>query len=134
MPYSLPPSLVPYDTKFSCRLFCLLIHKKSCLKVSAHDSATSNEIAPIRVSPKPKQHKCLNNVFLDDHGFPDVSNEYNHVLHNIHGRPILRKLRHPKPDLSAPVDPLYYSQFILEKHKTIMKRDMDLSHLDPTLQ
>jgi hypothetical protein len=63
-----------------------------------------------------------------------VSNNYNHVLHDVDGGPILRKRRHPKSDLSAPIDPLYYSPFIAKKHKEIMKRDMDLSHLKPNLQ
>jgi hypothetical protein len=92
-----------------------------------HDSASSNENAPIRVTPKSKRRKRLHNVFLDDRGFPDVSDEYDHVLHDIHGGPILRKLWHPKPDLSAKIDPLYYSPFIAEKHEAIMRRDMDLS-------
>ncbi len=63
-----------------------------------------------------------------------MSDDYNHVLHDVDGGPILRKLRHPKPDLSAPIDPLYYSPFIAKKHEEIMKRDMDLSHLKPDLQ
>ena len=63
-----------------------------------------------------------------------MSDNYDHVLHDVDGRPILRKLWHPKPDLSAPMDPCYYSSFIPEKHKAIMKRDMDLSHLEPDLQ
>jgi hypothetical protein len=63
-----------------------------------------------------------------------VSDNYDHVLHDIDSGPILRKLWHPKPDLSAPMDPLYYLPFIPEKHKAIMKRDMDLSHLEPDLQ
>ena len=88
-----------------------------------------NRNAPIRVSPKPKRRKRLNNVFLDDRGFQDVSDDYDHVLHNIDGGPILRKLRHPKPDLTASMDPLYYSPFIPGKHEAILKRDMDLSHL-----
>ncbi len=93
-----------------------------------------NGNTPIRVSPKPKRCKRLNNVFLDDRGFPDVSDDYDHVLHDIDGGPILRKLRHPKPDLNAPMDPLYYSLFIPEKHEAILKHDMDLSHLKPDLQ
>jgi len=63
-----------------------------------------------------------------------VSNDYGHVLHDVDGGPILRKLRHPKPKLSAPMDPLYYLPFIPEKHKAIMKHDMDLSHLEPNFQ
>ncbi len=63
-----------------------------------------------------------------------MSNDYNHVLHDVDGGPILHKLRHPKPDLSAPMDPLYYLPFIPEKHEAIMKHDMDLSHLESNLQ
>jgi hypothetical protein len=63
-----------------------------------------------------------------------VSNDYDQVLHDVDGGPILYKLRHPKPDLSAPIDPLYYSPYIAEKHKEIMKHDMDLLHLKPDLQ
>ena len=63
-----------------------------------------------------------------------MSDDYDHVLHNIDGGPILRKLRHPKPDLTASMDPLYYLPFIPEKHEAIMKRDMDLSHLELDLQ
>ena len=86
------------------------------------------------VSPKPKHRKRLNNVFLNDRGFPDVSDDNDHVLHNIDGGPILRKLWHPKSDLTVSVDPLYYSPFIPELHEAILKRDMDLSHLEPDLQ
>jgi hypothetical protein len=63
-----------------------------------------------------------------------VSDNYDHVLHDIDGGPILRKLWHPKRDLSALMDPLYYLPFIPEKHEAIMKHDMDLSHLEPNLQ
>ncbi len=62
-----------------------------------------------------------------------MSNDYDHVLHNIDSGPILHKLGHPKPDLTASMDPLYYLPFILEKHEVILKRDMDLSHLEPDL-
>ncbi len=98
------------------------------------EPASLNKNAPIWVAPKPKRCKHLNNNFLDDRGFPDVSDEYDHMLHDINGGPILRKLCHPRPNLSAPVNPLNYSLFILEKHKAIMKCDMDLSHLDPNPQ
>ncbi len=56
------------------------------------------------------------------------------MLRNIDDGPILRKLRHPQPNLNASVDPLYYPPFISAKHKAIMRKDMDLSHLDPALQ
>jgi hypothetical protein len=90
--------------------------------------------SPIRVDPKPKRRKRLQNVFLDNRGFPDQSNDYNHVLHGMDGGPIFWKLRHPQPDLKAPVDPLYYLPFVAKRHKALMRKDMDLSHLNPTLQ
>ncbi len=92
------------------------------------------ERTPIRVEPNPKRRKRLQNVFLDDQGFPDQSDEYDHVLHNIKGGPILHKLKHPKPDFDAPPDPAYYSEFIPKKHEAQMHKEMDLSHLDPDLQ
>jgi hypothetical protein len=39
-----------------------------------------------------------------------------------------------RPDLNAPVDPLYYPPFISANHEAIMRKDMDLSHLDPAPQ
>jgi hypothetical protein len=98
------------------------------------DPSKPDKGSPIRVAPKPKVRKQLNNVFLDDRGYPDQSGEYDHVLHNIDGGPILHKLRHPQPNLNAPVDPLNYPPFISAKHEAIMRKDMDLSHLDPALQ
>jgi hypothetical protein len=61
--------------------------------------------SPIRVDPKPKRRRHLQNVFLDNRGFPDQSDNYNHVIQGVDGGPILLKLRHPQLDLDAPVDP-----------------------------
>ena len=88
----------------------------------------------IRVAHKQKRRKRLQNVFLDDRGFPDQSHDYDVLLHGIDGGTILRKLKHPQPDLDAPIDPLYYSPFVAEKHEAKMRKEMDLSHLSPTLQ
>ncbi len=89
---------------------------------------------PIRVEPKPKRRKRLQNVFLDNRGFPDQSDEYDHVLHDIDGGLILRKLKRPKPDLNAPPDHAYHLPFIPKKHEAQMHQDMDLLHLSPNLQ
>ena len=80
----------------------------------------ASEGRPIRVEPKPKWPKSLQFFLLDDQGFPDQSNNYDHVLHNIDGGPILRRLKHRMPDLDAPVDPAFYSELIHEKHKAQM--------------
>ena len=55
-------------------------------------------------------------------------------MKNIDGGPILRKLRHPAPDLDAAVDPVFYEPFDPAKHEALMGKDLDLSHLDPALQ
>ncbi len=89
---------------------------------------------PICVDPKPKRRKLLQNVFLDDRWFTDQSDEYDNLLHHVKGRPVLRKLKHPQPDLDAPPDPAYQSIFIPEKHEAQLRKDVDLSHLEPDLQ
>jgi hypothetical protein len=110
-----------------------------CVGASIFSMGTQaqHESSLIRVDPKPKCCKHLQNVFLDDRGFPDQSNNYNHVLHGVDGGPILQKLCHPQPDLEAPVDPSYYLPFVAKKHKALMHKDMedmDLLHLNPALQ
>jgi hypothetical protein len=89
--------------------------------------------SPIRVAPKPKRRKHLLNVFMDNRGFPDQPDDYNHVHHGVDGSPILWKLRHPQSDLDTPLYPLYYLPFIADKHEALMRKNMDLSHLEPTL-
>jgi hypothetical protein len=91
-------------------------------------------LLPIRVAPKPKRQKRTNNVFLDDRGFPDQSEDYDHVLHDVDGGPILRKLCHPAPALNKDTDPAFYAPFIPVKHEDQMGKELDLSHLDPNLQ
>jgi hypothetical protein len=63
----------------------------------------------------------LQNFFLDNRGFPNQSKDYDHVLHDIDGGPVLRKLKHPVPDLKAQVDHAFLLEFIPEKHKAQMR-------------
>ena len=50
------------------------------------------------------------------------------------GGTVLQKLRHPMPDLNGPVDPSFDHPFIPEEHKDILRKKVDLSHLDPYQQ
>ncbi len=102
--------------------------------MSSYITAQAGEGTPIRVAPKEKRRKRLQNVFLDDRGFPDQSDNYDHLLHSIDSGPVLRRLKHPALDLNAPVDPVFFSEFIPEKHEAQMHQDVDLSHLNPNLQ
>ena len=72
----------------------------------------------------------MQNVFLDDRGFPDQSDKYDHLLHSIDGGTVLRKLRHPMPDLNGLVDPSFDHPFIPEEHKDILRKKVNLSHLN----
>ena len=52
-------------------------------------SPPARDCPPIRVADKPKCRHWLNNVYVDDRGFPDKSEYYDNLLHNIDGGPIL---------------------------------------------
>jgi hypothetical protein len=107
-----------------------------CRKVSTYSTGGAFapiDPTPIRVAPKLKCCKRMNNIFLDDYR-SDQSDEYNHLLYNIEGGPILQKLCHPAPDLDGDVDPAFYAPFVPVKHEDQMRTDLDLSHLDPHLQ
>jgi hypothetical protein len=69
-------------------------------------SPTSNKLpgTPIRVAPKAKSRRQIKNVFIDDQGFPDQSDDFDVLLHNIDGGPVLQKLRHLAPPLDKPDD------------------------------
>jgi hypothetical protein len=88
--------------------------------------------SPIRVADKPKRHRQLNNVFVDDRGFPDKSKYYKNLLHNIDGGPILCKLKHPPLSLDE-VDPMFFSAYDKSKHGAQLKKDLYLSHLEPAV-
>ncbi len=73
-------------------------------------------------------------MFLDDRGFPDQSNDYDHLLHSIDGGTVLRKLRHPMPDLNGPVNPSFDHPVIPEEHEETLWKKVDVSHLHPDQQ
>ena len=75
-------------TYFNFRLVNhLLPHcRRPCLKASSYSTDNAGEEKPIWVAPKAKQYKRLQNVFLDNRGFPDQSNNFNQLLHNIDGQ------------------------------------------------
>ncbi len=89
---------------------------------------------PIRVAHKPKRQKRVHNVFYDDRGFPDQSDDYDYLLHSVDGGPVLRKLRHPAPDLDGPVDPSFLLVFNPDVHESLMREELDLSHLSPDVR
>jgi hypothetical protein len=85
---------------------------------------------PICVADKPKHCKRSPNVFVNDWGFPDETEQYEALLCNVDGGVILRKLKHPPPFLDK-VDPLFFCKYNKAKHGEQMRRDLDPSHLKP---
>ena len=75
----------------------------------------------------------MQNVFVDDRGFPDETKHYEALLRNVDGGVILRKLKHPPPSLDK-VDPLVACPYDEAKHGEQMRRDLNLSHLEPQVR
>lgn len=86
---------------------------------------------PIRVAPKPKKQRrgSKKNVFFDDRGFPDQSDEYDTLLSTNDGGAILRKRKHPAPPLDK-VDPQFFSPYDESKHGDHLRKQLPLFHLD----
>jgi len=89
--------------------------------------------SPIRVADKSKSRRRIKNVFIDDRGFPDQSDEFDVVLHNIDGSPVLRKLKHPPPQIGT-VDPMFSFSYDEALHGNRLRKELDLSHLDIKVQ
>jgi hypothetical protein len=87
---------------------------------------------PIRVADKGKGQRQIKNVFTDDRGFVDPSDEYDTLLHNIDGGPVLRKLCHPAPPLDE-IDPRFDFAFNEALHGERLRQQLDLSHIDSSL-
>jgi hypothetical protein len=88
---------------------------------------------PIRVADKSKSRRRIKNVFIDDRGFPDQSDEFDVMLHNINGGPVLQKLKHPPPQIGS-VDPMFLFSYDEALHGKRLRTELDLSHLDVKLQ
>jgi hypothetical protein len=75
----------------------------------------------------------IKNVFADDRGFPDLTDDHDALLHNIGGGTVLRKLRHPAPSLDED-DPSFTFTFDESLHGERLRQLLNLSHLDIALQ
>ena len=110
------------DTSLGCPLpahqltmHCLSF-SKPCIKPSSY-SISQADPPPQSATPPPRNIICvaakgkggrrrIKNVFVDDHGYPDQTDDHDTLLHNIEKGPVLRKLRHPPLPLGE-VDPSF---------------------------
>ncbi len=92
----------------------------------------SSSSSPICVSPKPKVQgtKRSKNVFFDNSGFPNESEEYDQLLHIIDSGIILQKKKFPTPPLDN-IDPELNWVYLEELHGEKLRICLDLSHLLP---
>jgi hypothetical protein len=104
--------------------------RPSCLTGAAGE--VMRPTSPIRVAPKPKSRsaKHARKVFFYDRGFPDESDDYDNLLHNINGGVILQKKKFPTPSIDA-VDPEFNWEYSNKLHKEKLRNDLNLSHLSP---
>ena len=77
--------------------------------------------------------RLIKNVFADDQGYPDLTEDHDTLLHNIDGGTVLRKLRHPAPLLDE-VDPSFNFAFDESLHGECLCLQLNLSHLYNALQ
>ena len=89
--------------------------------------------SPIRVADKSRSRRRIKNVFIDDRGYPDQSDEFDVLLHSVDGGPVLRKLKHPPPPMDSD-DPTFMFPYDEAIHGDRLRKDLDLSHLDAPLQ
>jgi hypothetical protein len=73
--------------------------------------------------------KKSQNVFYDDRGFPDESDAYNHLLHNIDGSIVQWKKKYGAPALDQD-DPVFNYVYSEAKNGERLK-ELNLSHLQP---
>jgi hypothetical protein len=88
----------------------------------------ANSTSPIRVAPKPKCRRKMRNVFYDDRGFPNQSDKFDHLLHNIDGGVILCKKKHPQPPLNFD-NPTFNYKFDESIHAKKIKSKLLFDHL-----
>ncbi len=119
-----------------------LFHRKPSLKPSSYSaSLVDRQSLPttpppgdiIRVAAKGKGRCRIRNVFADDRGFPDQTDEHDNHIHNIDGGPVLRKLWHPPPPIDE-IDPTFDFAFDEALHSARLRQQLDLSHLNDALQ
>ena len=82
----------------------------------------------IRVAPNAKRSRRPQNVFMDDRGYPDLSDEFDTLLHNHTGGHVLRKRKHPAPALDD-IDPTFNHQFDEARHGKLLRETLKVSHL-----
>eukprot|EP00956_Cyclotella_meneghiniana_P037713 scaffold143282_cov76-Cyclotella_meneghiniana.AAC.4 len=80
-----------------------------------HIDPVASPPSPICPALKPKKGRRRKNIFIDDRGFPDQSDEFDTILHNVDGGPILRCRKHPSRDLSD-IDPAFDVKFDESAH------------------
>jgi hypothetical protein len=86
------------------------------------------------VAAKGKGGRCrIKNVFADDRGYPDLTDDHDTLLHNIDIGTVLRKLKHPAPPLDE-VDHSFTFAFDESLNGERLHQLLNLSHLDDALQ
>ena len=84
--------------------------------------------APIHHVAGGKRGHKRPNVFYNDRGFPDQSDDYEYLLYGVDEGRVVRKRKFPAPPLDQ-IDPTFQCDFIEELHGPKLDAELDLSHL-----
>jgi hypothetical protein len=72
--------------------------------------------APAPIRPAIRKKGCRRpNAFMDDNGFPDPSDEFDTLVQNLNGGPVVRRRKHRSRDLDD-IDPTFDVKFDKELH------------------
>jgi hypothetical protein len=116
---------------------------KPCIKPSSY-SISQADPPPQSATPPPRNIICvaakgkggrrrIKNVFVDDHGYPDQTDDHSSLLHNIKSGHVLRKFWHPPLPINM-VDPSFDFPLNEALHGAPLHQQLNLSHLDNALQ
>jgi hypothetical protein len=86
---------------------------------------------PIWVARKVKGKK-RSNIFLDDRGYPDQSHEFDVILYNIKGSPILCQRKHQAPPNDG-IELRFLSHYNKACHSAKLQQELDLLYLNSTV-
>ena len=122
------------QNKQSSRRVSFNLLSSSFLTHNQEDTKPASTEPRIPIKPAIRQRgKRKVNSFIDNRGFPDQSEEFDNVLHGVHGGNILRKRRHPAPPIDQ-VDDAFFDVYNESKHGEKLRSQLKIDHLQPEAQ
>ena len=88
---------------------------------------------PICPARKGKEDWKSKKFFYKDRGFPNQSNEFDYILHNVDGGRVPCKRKHPLTPLDE-INPAFHSIFDEKLHGEKLNKELEHTHLPKYVQ